>query len=74
LDTEALTVERLAIQARLDDRRLRLGSLDVVLPGMTLAGDATFDSRPARPVWTADLKAERIDLPEALAFLAPVRD
>jgi uncharacterized protein involved in outer membrane biogenesis len=69
LDTEALTVERLATRTTLDDGHLRLGSLDVVLPGMTLVGDATFDSRPARPLWTADLKAERILLPDALAFL-----
>jgi uncharacterized protein involved in outer membrane biogenesis len=69
LETDPLKIERLATRATLDDGRLRLGSLDVVLPGITLAGDATLDARQARPAWAADLKAERILLPEALAFL-----
>ncbi|SDX32763.1 AsmA family protein [Thiocapsa roseopersicina] len=69
LETEALKIERLATRATLDDGRFRLGSLEVVLPGITLTGDATLDARQARPAWTGDLKAERILLPEALAFL-----
>jgi hypothetical protein len=69
LETDPLKIERLASRITLDDGRLRLGSLEVVLPGMTLAGDATLDARPARPAWTADLKAERILLPETLASL-----
>ncbi|HSO81525.1 AsmA family protein [Thiocapsa sp.] len=69
LETDPLKIERLAARVTLDDGRLRLGALDVVLPGITLAGDATLDARQARPAWAADLKAERILLPEALAFL-----
>ncbi|WP_170164808.1 AsmA family protein [Thiocapsa rosea] len=69
LETNPLTIERLATRVTLDDGRLRLGSLDVVLPGVALAGEAALDARQARPAWTADLKAERILLPEALAFL-----
>uniref|UniRef100_UPI0035939134 AsmA family protein n=1 Tax=Thiocapsa sp. TaxID=2024551 RepID=UPI0035939134 len=69
LETGPLKIERLATRITLDDGRLRLGALDVALPGVTLAGGATLDARQARPAWAADLTAERILLPEALAFL-----
>jgi uncharacterized protein involved in outer membrane biogenesis len=69
LETDPMRIERLATRVTLDDGRLRLGALEVVLPGVTLAGGATLDARQARPAWTADLTAERIRLPEALAFL-----
>jgi uncharacterized protein involved in outer membrane biogenesis len=63
-------VGRLATRIRLDEGLMRLDSLRVALPGMTLAGEAALDVRPDRPAWSANLKADPSDLPAAFAFFA----
>jgi uncharacterized protein involved in outer membrane biogenesis len=66
----AMEIERFRARLSLTDGRLRLDGLGAALPGLTLTGRVTADTRSESPVLEAELKAERIELPAALSFLA----
>jgi uncharacterized protein involved in outer membrane biogenesis len=76
LAAEALTWQRITMRgpkarAKLRGGRLQLDGVKLVLPGLTLTGQAVIDAGPGSPALTLKLNTDRIDLAQALSMLGP---
>ncbi|MEA3278004.1 MAG: AsmA family protein [Pseudomonadota bacterium] len=69
--SERLQAKGLRVHASLENGRLQLDRLSASLPGLTLTGQGTLDTRAQPPTLEVAMDADRVQLPQAVPFVSP---